>query len=201
MLLIAVLWILVLMTAALATRTPQQKPLSSVAVTLFGACYASGLLAFVIPLRTGGSPAPSAWGGTWLVLLPLVATWICDTAAMAAGSAIGGPKLAPVVSPKKTWAGAVAGLLGAVAASLAVGLLILPRVGVRLDSGLLVGVGVVVGIVAQVGDVAESLFKREVGVKDSSSILPGHGGILDRLDSLYFVLPATSGLLKLFGAL
>lgn len=195
------MWILVILTIAMPLRGPGGRPLTAVAVTVFGSLYASALIAFIIPLRHGAAPGTPPWAATWLVLLPLALTWICDTCAMAAGSAIGGPKLAPVLSPKKTWAGAVGGLAGAVAASLALGRLVLPRVGLELDIGDLVILGVVVGILAQVGDVAESLFKREAGVKDSSALIPGHGGVLDRLDSLYFVVPATAGLFKLFGVL
>lgn len=188
-------WLMLVMTAALASRTPGDRPLTAVALTVFAPLYASWLPAFLLLLRSG---SPTRWGGTWLVLLPLVATWICDTAAMAAGSAIGGPKLAPVVSPKKTWAGAIGGLLGAVAATLAIGLGVYPRLGLVVGLGPLLVVGVGIGVLAQVGDVAESLFKREAGVKDSSSLIPGHGGVLDRLDSLYFVLPATAGLFWAF---
>ena len=79
------------------------------------------------------------------------------------------------------------------------GSLVLDRVALRLSLVQLLTVGLVVAVMAQVGDVAESLFKREAGVKDSSSLIPGHGGVLDRLDSLYFVLPITAGLLRVFG--
>ncbi|HEX4560825.1 MAG TPA: phosphatidate cytidylyltransferase [Gemmatimonadales bacterium] len=188
-------WLMAVLVVALATRTPAQKPLSAVALTVLGPFYASWMLAFVLKLRSG---ALGPWQGTWLVLLPLVATWTCDTAAMGAGSAIGGPKLAPVVSPKKTWAGAIGGLLGALAATVAIGLWVFPRLGMVVGVLPLIVIGVAIGILAQVGDVAESLFKREVGVKDSSALIPGHGGVLDRLDSLYFVLPATAGLFWLF---
>src|SRR2546430_996746 len=112
---------------------------------------------------------------------------------------VGGAKLAPVLSPRKTWAGAVGGIVGGLVAALVYGPLVLDRVALRLGVVQLATVGVVVAVAAQVGDVAESLFKREAGVKDSSSLIPGHGGVLDRLDSLYFVLPATAGLLRLFG--
>jgi len=118
---------------------------------------------------------------------------------MAGGALVGGPKLAPVLSPRKTWAGAVAGLVGGLLAALAYGALVLDRVALRLGIWQLVTVGVVGVVAAQVGDVAESLLKREAGVKDSSSLIPGHGGVLDRLDSLYFVLPLTAALFRLFG--
>src|SRR5216117_598917 len=117
----------------------------------------------------------------------------------AAGTLIGGPKLTPVLSPHKTWAGAVGGVVGGLIAALLYGPLVLNRLGLQLSVLQLVTVGAVVAVSAQVGDVAESLFKREAGVKDSSSLIPGHGGVLDRLDSLYFVLPTTAGLLRLFG--
>ena len=192
-------WLLLVMMAALALRAPGDKPLTAVSLTVFAPLYASWLPAFLLTLR--GGAGVTRWGGTWLALLPLVATWVCDTAAMGAGAAVGGPKLAPVVSPRKTWAGAVGGLVGGVAATLVIGLWVLPGLGVTLAAWQLAVIGVAIGLLAQVGDVAESLFKREAGVKDSSGLIPGHGGVLDRLDSLYFALPATAGLLWVFGVL
>jgi phosphatidate cytidylyltransferase len=195
---VAALWLLAVMVLAMA-RGPASRPLSAVAVTVFGSLYASALLAFTIAIRHGPHADAHPRGSVALVLLPLVVTWVCDTSAMAAGTLIGGPKLAPVLSPRKTWAGAVGGLVGGLVAALVYGPLVLDRVALRLDVVQLATVGVVVAVTAQVGDVAESLFKREAGVKDSSSLIPGHGGVLDRLDSLYFVLPASAGLLRLFG--
>lgn len=194
----AALWLLALLVAAMR-RGPERRPLPVVSVTAFGALYASALPAFLIAIRHGANAGVKSWPLAVLVLLPLALTWICDTAAMAAGSAIGGPKLAPVLSPNKTWAGAIGGFIAAVAAALLLGSWVLPRVGLTLSTGRLVLVGATVGVVAQVGDVAESLFKREVQVKDSSTLIPGHGGVLDRLDSLYFVLPVSAGLFRLFG--
>ena len=198
-------WLMLVLVSAMA-RGPEARPLSTVAVTVFGALYASGLLSFLIAIRhgggmgrVGGSTAALAWPATWLVLLPLALTWIGDTCAMAAGTLLGGPKLAPVLSPRKTWAGAVGGTAGALVAALLIGRLILPRVGVHLGVWVLATVGVVLAVAGQVGDVAESLLKREVGVKDSSALIPGHGGVLDRLDSLYFVIPSAAGLYKLLG--
>jgi phosphatidate cytidylyltransferase len=193
------MWMLLVLGAALTSRGPGERPLGAVAVTVFGALYASALPAFLIAIRHGADAPERNWPFAWLVLFPLALTWICDTAAMAAGTTIGGRKLAPVVSPNKTWAGAVGGLRGAVAGSFVIGELVLPRFGWHLYVWELLAMGTMVGLLAQVGDVAESLFKREAGVKDSSSLIPGHGGVLDRLDSLYFVLPAAAGLLKLFG--
>ena len=195
----AALWLLALLVAAMRWRGPGRRPLTAVAVTTFGALYASALPSFMIAIRHGANAGVKSWPLAALVLLPLALTWICDTAAMAAGNAFGGPKLAPVLSPNKTWAGAIAGFSAAVVSAVLLGGWVLPRVGLPLDAVRLVLVGAAVGLVAQVGDVAESLFKREVQVKDSSTLIPGHGGVLDRLDSLYFVFPVSAGLFRLFG--
>jgi phosphatidate cytidylyltransferase len=195
---VAALWLLAVLVVAMV-RGPARRPLTAVSVTVFGSLYASTLLAFTIAIRHGPHSDAHPRGSVALVVLPLVVTWVCDTCAMAAGTLIGGPKLAPVLSPRKTWAGAVGGLVGGLIAALVYGPLVLDRVALRLGVWQLAAVGFVVALAAQVGDVAESLFKREAGVKDSSSLIPGHGGVLDRLDSLYFVLPATAGLLRLFG--
>src|SRR5207245_9327338 len=106
---------------------------------------------------------------------------VCVSCSMAAGTRLGGPRLAPGVSARKRWAGAVGGAVGGLIAALAYGPLVLDGVALRLDLLQLVTVGLVVALAAQVGDVAESLLKREVGLKDSSSLIPGHGGVLDRL--------------------
>jgi phosphatidate cytidylyltransferase len=191
-------WLLVVLVTATA-RGPAHRPLVAVAVTVFGSLYASFLLAFVVAIRHGPHSDAHPRGAVALVVLPLVITWVCDTSAMAAGALLGGPKLAPVLSPRKTWAGAVGGVVGALATALVYGPLVLDRVALHLTPLQLGAVGLMVALAAQVGDVAESLFKREAGVKDSSALIPGHGGVLDRLDSLYFVVPVTAGLFRLLG--
>lgn len=196
---VGALWLLAVLGLAMRTRGPQGRPLPAVAITVFGALYASALPSFAIAIRHGAHAGIKSWPLAALVLLPMVLTWICDTAAMAAGHLIGGPRLAPVLSPKKTWAGAIGGFVAAVAGALALGGWVLPRVGLPLSLPQLALVGGAVGVVGQFGDVAESLLKREAGVKDSSHLIPGHGGVLDRLDSLYFVIPVSAGLFRLLG--
>jgi phosphatidate cytidylyltransferase len=197
---LAGLWMVVVLAMALWRRAPTQRPFAATAATAFGVLYPAGLAAFLIPIRHARYETWS-WAGAWLVFFPLVITWVCDTAAMFAGKAIGGPKLWPAISPGKTWAGSIAGVIGALATAPLLNVLVLSRVGVTLPlwQGLLFAG--VLGIVGQVGDLAESLYKREIGVKDSSSLIPGHGGILDRFDSLYFVLPVSAALYRLFGVL
>jgi phosphatidate cytidylyltransferase len=195
------LWLMVVLVIAMLRRGPTGRPLTTVAITLFGCLYASGLLAFLIAIRHGDRATGRQAASVLLTLFPLVITWICDTAAMAVGSGVGGPKLAPVLSPKKTYAGAVGGTLGGVITALAAGKFVLNRYGWNFSTGQLLLFGVTVSIVGQIGDVAESLFKREAGLKDSSTLIPGHGGVLDRLDSLYFVIPASAGLYRMFGAI
>ena len=125
-----------------------------------------------------------------VVALPLALTWGTDIAAYFVGRAFGKRKLMPSVSPGKTVAGAIGGLVAAVLIALAWERLVLrpvAQLGMRPWNTILFGA--VVSVAAQVGDLAESLLKREAGVKDSSHLIPGHGGVLDRFDSLLFVLP------------
>lgn len=194
------LWLVLLISLALARRSPSEHPLMATAVTAFAVLYPAGLASFLVAIRHLRF-GDQSWPGAWLVFFPLVVTWVCDTAAMFAGRAIGGPKLWPAISPGKTWAGSIAGVVGALLTVPLMNVLVLERMGIALP--LLEGLvfGLVLGVVGQVGDLAESLYKREVGVKDSSSLIPGHGGVLDRFDSLYFVLPVSAALYRLFGVL
>ena len=194
-------WLMFTMAIAMVRRGPSGRPLTSVSITLFGCLYASGMLTFLIAIRHGSAAATRPLPYVLLTLFPLVITWICDTAAMAVGTAVGGPKLAPILSPKKTHAGAVGGTLGGVITALALGKFVLNRQGWSFSPGQLLLFGLAVSIVGQIGDVAESLFKREAGLKDSSTLIPGHGGVLDRLDSLYFVIPTAAGLYRMFGVI
>lgn len=193
------LWMLLVLALAMRLRGPAGRPLPAVAITVFGALYASALPSFCIAIRHGAHAGVKSWPLATLVLFPLALTWICDTAAMAAGILVGGAKVAPVLSPHKTWAGTIGGFVAAVLAALALGHWGLPRFGLHMSLAQLLTVGALVGVVAQVGDIAESLLKREVGVKDSSALIPGHGGVLDRLDSLYFVIPVAAALFKAYG--
>jgi len=194
----AALWLLAVLSVALWRRAPGDRPLEAVATTVFAVAYAAGLPAFLVDLRHGSHDTRS-WAGAWLVFFPLVVTWVCDTAAMFAGRAIGGPKLAPTVSPGKTQVGSVAGVVGGLLVAPLFHIFIFPRVGVATPLGGLVIIAGTLSVVGQVGDLAESLFKREAGVKDSSHLIPGHGGVLDRLDSLYFVIPAAAALYRALG--
>jgi phosphatidate cytidylyltransferase len=190
----AAVWLMGVLSASMR-RGPDRRPLVSLGVTTFAVAYAAGLPSFLLVLRAMGAGASnSAAAGTGLAMLPLVLTWLCDTLAMTAGHAIGGPKLAPILSPNKTWAGAAAGALGALVAAPLLGTFVLAPLGVSLPTVALVAIGLAVGVLGQIGDVAESLLKREAGVKDASSLIPGHGGVLDRLDSLYFTVPVTAGI-------
>jgi phosphatidate cytidylyltransferase len=197
---LAAVWLIVLLTWVLASHQPSERPLAAAAITLLAVAYTGALPAFLLAIRHT-SFAVKSWAGAWLVFFPLVVTWVCDTAAMFGGRALGGPKLAPTVSPGKTRSGSTAGVLGGVLMAPLFGLLIFPRVGLDIPVGQLLAISAVLSVVGQVGDLAESLFKREAGVKDSSHLIPGHGGVLDRFDSLYFVIPTAAAMYRAFGVI
>ncbi len=154
--------------------------ISRISVTGFGIVYFGGLFALQVPLRHGGN------GAHWLLLAYLM-TWVVDIGGYVAGRLLGRHKLCPGLSPGKTWEGAVGGLLFAVALSWGVGSGVMGLFGAETA----VIYAVAVAVIAPAGDLVESVFKRDVGVKDSSNILPGHGGLLDRFDSFLFVVPLT----------
>lgn len=123
--------------------------------------------------------------GGFLIISIFASIWICDSAAYYIGTAFGKHKLFPRVSPKKSWEGAIAGFIFAILAMIASKLIILDF----LSWNSTIGIGLIVGVLGQIGDLVESLFKRDSGVKDSSDLIPGHGGIFDRFDSLIFSAP------------
>ena len=194
----ASIWLMLVMIGAARTRSSGERPLASVSVTVFGVLYAGCMLALLVLLRHPPVPLTS-WAATWLVFLPLVVVWVCDTLAMTGGSVIGGPKLSPQLSPNKTWAGAISGTVGGMIVAPVYGVLLLWPNDVSFPLWMLVLFGLVVAVVGQAGDIAESQMKREVGTKDSGTFFGGHGGVLDRLDSLYWAIPTSVILLALFG--
>jgi phosphatidate cytidylyltransferase len=181
--------LLVILAAVIWARGTTRHPLGAASATVMGVLYTGGLLSFGYALRE----YPYAVGdraGAALVALPLLLTWASDIGAFFVGRAVGGRKLIPSVSPAKTVSGALGGLAATVlVAWLYVRHALAPVASLTMTLPATIVFGLLISIAAQLGDLTESLFKREAKVKDSSRLLPGHGGLLDRLDSLLFVLP------------
>lgn len=208
---VPVLWtwtvalVLVVSLVAIWVRGPQGQPLIAVSVTLFGALLPGAAMAYAIFLRhlavapTG--PVPAGWPalvGVALVAYALAITWLTDSAAFFVGKRWGRRKLIPSVSPNKTVEGAMAGLVGGAVAGWVVSHLVLGLwLGVPINPIAGAAGGLVIGGLSQVGDLAASVWKREAGVKDSGAVFPGHGGIIDRMDSLLFTVPASYWLMAL----
>jgi phosphatidate cytidylyltransferase len=155
------------------------RGLHDVAVTLFGLLYVGATLSFLVSTRL----LPD---GQWLIFFLLLVTWAADTGAYYAGTLWGRHRIAPRISPKKSLEGLAGGTVGAMIAAYVARWWFLPMLSVfdcAILTVLLTGVGLW-------GDLAESALKRSAGVKDSGGVLPGHGGMLDRLDSLLFTAPA-----------
>ena len=168
---------LALLVAVLATRKPAPDVPAAAAAAVFPVIYLAVPLALAAVIRDTR--------GREVLLLGVLVVWISDTAQFYVGSAIGKRKLAPAISPKKSVEGAIGGLVAGIAAMALIGRFWLPLVSLPVlacaGAGL-VGLGIA-------GDLFESLLKRSANVKDSSALIPGHGGVLDRIDALLFVLP------------
>lgn len=191
---------LISVASVLWIRWPEGNPLADAASTTTGVVYAGVTLAFSgllyhLPVL-GGSLEP--WHGAAFVIFPLFVTWIGDSFAFFIGTRFGRAKLIEAVSPKKTRVGAIASLVGATFMAGLYGhfaLSAVPGYGVSWEVAALMGIPI--SLVGQTGDLAESVLKREAGVKDSSHLLPGHGGALDRMDALFLTIPLAYGLLVL----
>jgi phosphatidate cytidylyltransferase len=174
---------------ALLVRRSTDRALVDWAISLGLALYLGGLMQFYMPLRRLPTDVP----GFWVIAL-LVLSWVCDSSAYFVGGAFGRTRLAPAISPAKSVEGAVAGLAGAALAGGVLGLV------ASLPPLLVAGYGLAIGAATVVGDLVESLLKRQTGVKDSGILIPGHGGLLDRMDSLLFCAPVAVFYLHAFMA-
>jgi phosphatidate cytidylyltransferase len=171
------LFVLGVAAITIATRRPLVETLPAAGISC------SGLLLIAFPLSYTVRLHGVQGGGHLLLLFALVITWAGDTAAYFVGRAIGRHLFAPQLSPKKTWEGAVASF----GASVLVGVVFARWIFVPLPH--LLGMAAVGNVAGQVGDLLESAYKRSAGIKDSGNILPGHGGVLDRIDALILAIP------------
>jgi len=201
--LLVALLVFVLLVLLIELFRTKGSPTLNAATTVFGVAVISlffGTLISIRELFPYGFPVPkffqvgfadavqlskiSRWGGYTIVSL-FATIWMCDTAAYFGGVMFGRHRLFERVSPKKSWEGAIFGFVAALLTMLAARSLVLEYL--RVQDALVIGA--IVGIFGQIGDLVESRFKRDAGVKDSSAIIPGHGGVYDRFDSLVFVAP------------
>jgi phosphatidate cytidylyltransferase len=202
-LLTVVLLIFLLLTMLVELFRTKGSPIINIATTVSGVLIISlcfGTLIFLRELFPYGFPVYkffaagypdefqtvqiNHWGG-YTVIAIFASIWICDTAAYFGGSAFGKHRLFERVSPKKTWEGAVFGFLFAVLTMIAAKILVLGYL--ALEHAIVIGI--LIGVFGQLGDLIESRLKRDAGVKDSSHLIPGHGGMYDRFDSLVYISP------------
>lgn len=170
--------IAVLFLVTAVSRPPTGKGIDALVYTFFGVAYTGGLLGFFLLLR--GLPQ-----GAYLIYMVFFIVWAGDSAGYFVGKAIGKRKLAPTISPGKTIEGAIANTFGGMGGA-AIANLLFPE---PLSWVHCLPAALICGIIGQLGDLFESLLKRSSGVKDSGTLIPGHGGVLDRVDSLLFAGP------------
>lgn len=185
------------LTAAIWARGVEGSPLLAVSATVFGAAYAGCLLSFGLFLRHLPGVASPAHG-TALLFAPVLLTWANDSFAYFVGRAMGKRKLVPRVSPGKTVEGTVGALVGTVAVAVGYSFVLARFPAYHVSPVEAAVFGALVSAAAVVGDLAESLLKRDAGVKDSGTLLPGHGGALDRFDSLFFTLPMAYAVFRMW---
>ena len=179
------------------------KPTKAVALTIFAPLLTGFCLSFLVLIRDFSSKASlhhnSGW---WIVLFLILLIWIYDVCAWAVGRKIGRHKMAPTISPNKSWEGTIAATVGVLAASVLLRLIITAIAGAKefpwFTYGAAIVVGVIVVIFGPLGDLSESLIKRDYGVKDMGKLIPGHGGIMDRFDSTFFTAPVVFYILYYF---
>ncbi|MCO6451301.1 MAG: phosphatidate cytidylyltransferase [Caldilineales bacterium] len=181
-----VVFVLACLTLGLFWRS--DFPASDLTLTIGAAIYVGMTLRFVPLLRN----MPDGLG--WIALTALV-VWITDSGAYFIGRRFGKHKFAPRISPKKTWEGFIGGLLVGTLSAVLLALWLAPGLAWYYS----LAVGLVVGLVGPLGDLSESLFKRQVSIKDSSNLIPGHGGVFDRIDSFFFVAPSIYILILVLG--
>ncbi|NQT61897.1 MAG: phosphatidate cytidylyltransferase [Candidatus Marinimicrobia bacterium] len=181
---ILIVSILILLTWEMFRK--KSHVMENVASTFFAATFIALAMSYFISLQQLGFEGQGGHLGGYAVLTVFIGVWTCDTMAYFVGSAIGKHKIFPRVSPNKSWEGSISGLIGSLIA-----LMLIVRAGwlPGLDYTDALILGLIAGVAGQLGDFAESLVKRDVGVKDSSNLLPGHGGAWDRFDSILFAAP------------
>jgi phosphatidate cytidylyltransferase len=178
-LVLAILILLAMAVHMLDYEHGREKAATDFGITVAGILYLGWLGGYIISLRN--LPA-----GEWWTLLALPAIWFADSGAYLVGIRIGRHKIAPRLSPKKSWEGYISGIvIGSIGAALLAALWHLVSPSITFQKGLILGF--ILSILAPIGDFGESMIKRQFGVKDSSNLLPGHGGVLDRIDSMLWV--------------
>jgi len=175
---IATASVLLAMLARLFSSRSVEGALEDVATTVLGVFYVALLFGFQVAIRTGND------GKQWLVFLYFI-IWASDVGAYSIGIPFGRHRLYEKISPKKSIEGFVGALIASAGMALICRIWFMPAI----DIGAIVGISLILAIAGTVGDLVESLFKRAAGVKDSGAMIPGHGGILDRMDSMLFAAP------------
>lgn len=178
--------LVVLLFFVFQLRSGPEKIQEQISAGVFSSIYPVFFISFLIDIHWGTAESMGSQSAFWLILMLLCLIWATDTGAYYTGKSIGKHKFAPSISPNKTWEGTFGGLVLAFVVASGFKVFLLPEL-TWIDATVLALLG---GAWGQLGDLFESAFKRSCGVKDSGTLLPGHGGVLDRFDSLIFTAPA-----------